>query len=280
MGASIYPGTQEAAKILDSLKKRVVSLPIRPRLSVVMVGNDARSEAYIKRKQQAAHSVEVEVAVVRPEPTQGSVLDAVGKLGDDREVHGIIVQLPVPDGVHKEEILAVIPPEKDVDGLNPTNLGRLMLGLPCHTPATVKAIMAALDYANFALSGARVGIVGYGVLVGRPLSALLLQKGATVTVCTLTERNLAAVLKTKDVIIAAAGKAHLITPGMVKPGAIVIDVGISSMGGKLLGDVHPNVAKKASFITPVIGGIGPVNVACLLENTVQSCERTCASRSR
>lgn len=270
MPATIFNGKYEANLILARIGDEIVGFKSNPQLAIVMVGDDARSEAYIARKQAAAQSVGIDVKIVRLPAQTKSILAEISRLNSDATVHGIILQLPVPGGVDAYLLLAAIDHRKDVDGLCPENQGRLALELPGHVPATVRAVLLALKSSGTNLAGSSVCLVGHGILVGRPLGVLLPTMGATVSICTEQTSNLSDHTQQADIIISAAGRAGLISPKMVKPGAVVIDIGISVIEGKLVGDVEPKVAEIARFLTPSVGGIGPVTVAMLMQNTVNA----------
>lgn len=244
-------------------------------LATVLVGEDPPSQRYVKMKQKDAAEVGMEGRHVGlpADASQEQVLDAVGSLANDPSVHGILVQLPLPSGLDTDAVLDVLPPAKDVDGLTDRNLGRLVRGLESHVPCTPRGVMRLLEFYDLATSGKRAVVVGRSVLVGQPVALLLARKGvdATVTIAHSRTPNLAAVVRDADIVVAAAGQAHMITADMVKPGATVIDVGISRTEAGLVGDVdYDAVRDVAGAITPMPGGTGPMTRACLLENTLDA----------
>jgi methylenetetrahydrofolate dehydrogenase (NADP+) / methenyltetrahydrofolate cyclohydrolase len=242
-----------------------------PGLATVLVGDDPASQVYVgnKRKQTEAvgmRSVHEELGAGTPED---ELLELIESLNDDDSVDGILVQLPLPEQIDQDEIVARIDPAKDVDGLTPVNAGRLAQGRPGLVPCTPRGVIELIAHAGTALEGAEAVIVGRSILVGRPLVGLLLGENATVTVCHSRTRDLAAVCSRADVLIAAVGSPRLIGAGMVKPGATVIDVGINRTDDGLVGDVDFEAASEvAGSITPVPGGVGPMTIAMLLSNTL------------
>ncbi|MDD1696494.1 MAG: bifunctional methylenetetrahydrofolate dehydrogenase/methenyltetrahydrofolate cyclohydrolase FolD [Methanoregula sp.] len=275
----------DGKKIADTrqkiLKEEILSTGLCPRLATVIVGNDPASQMYIRMKHRACEqvgigSMGVELAA---DATTGQVLKAVTQLNNDADVHGILIQLPLPKQVESERIIAAVRPDKDVDGFHPFNLGLLFSGRPRFVPCTPKGIMTLLAEYKIELAGTRAVVIGRSIDVGRPMSALLTNADATVTVCHSKTRDLAKELNRADILISAIGKAHFITREMVKPGAVVIDVGINQLNGKLVGDVDfESVKEIASAITPVPGGVGPMTIATLMENTYRAAiVRTCES---
>ena len=258
-----------------------------PGLTVVLVGDDAPSAVYVRGKEKASQEAGFKGRVMHlPETTpESEVLAIVHHLNADGAVHGILVQLPLPDHIDSDLITSAISPDKDVDGLHPMNLGKLLTGSPGFIPATPLGIQRILVEEGVELSGAQVVICGRGSLVGRPLSVLLSQRGpganATVTLCHTGTRNLARVARGADVLIAAMGQAEVITADMIKPGAVIIDAGTSRMndptrkrGYRLSGDVaFGEVSQVASAITPVPGGVGPLTIAMLLQNSLRAASR-------
>lgn len=242
-------------------------------LATVLVGVDKPSQVYVRMKQRKAeeagmHSRHVELG---EEATQGEVENAVQRLVDDPEVHGILVQLPLPDGLDPEPVLALIPPEKDVDGLTERSMGRLVRGLPGHVPCTPLGVMRLMERYGVEVSGKRAVVVGRSTLVGLPQVLLLGRKGvdATVTLAHSRTADLAAVCREADIVVAAAGQARMITVDHVKPGAAVLDVGISRTEEGMVGDVDFDAVQEvAGAVTPMPGGTGPMTIACLLQNTL------------
>ncbi len=281
MAAVILDGKATAASFRADLATRVAALKargIQPGLGTVLVGQDPGSVSYVAGKHRDC--AEVGVASLRydlPETaTQADVLRAVQELNNAAECTGFIVQLPLPRGLDANAILEAMDPDKDADGLHPMNLGRLVLGIDAPLPCTPRGCVELLRAYDVPLSGAEVVVVGRGVTVGRPLGLLLTRKSenATVTLCHTGTKDVAQHLKRADIIVAAAGVAHMITPDVVKPGAAVLDVGITRVDDKLLGDVHPDVRNVAGFVAPMPGGTGPMTRAMLLANVVEAAERS------
>lgn len=290
MTAQILDGKTTAAAIKAELKERVAKLAERgivPGLGTVLVGEDPGSVAYVGGKHRDC--AEVGIASIRvdlPETaTQAEVEEAIDRLNVDPACTGYIVQLPLPDGIDTNAILERIDPAKDADGLHPTNLGRLVLrvGEELHSslPCTPRGIVELLDRHGVSLSGKDVVVLGRGVTVGRSIGLLLGRKdiNATVTTTHTRTKDLAEKVRAADVVVAAAGVKHMVTPDMVKPGAVVIDVGVTREPNpdkpgrfRTLGDVHPDVAQVASWISPNPGGVGPMTRAMLLANVVDACE--------
>ncbi|MEY4347614.1 MAG: hypothetical protein RIS43_33 [Actinomycetota bacterium] len=281
MSAVILDGKATAAAVRADLATRVAALKARgviPGLGTILVGQDPGSVSYVAGKHRDC--AEVGVASLRydlPEnATQQDVLQAVQELNSSAECTGFIVQLPLPRGLDANAILEAMDPMKDADGLHPMNLGRLVLGIEAPLPCTPRGCVELLRAYDVPLAGAEVVVVGRGVTVGRPLGLLLTRKSenATVTLCHTGTKDVAQHLKRADIIVAAAGVAHMITPELVKPGAAVLDVGITRVGDQLLGDVHPEVQQVAGFVAPMPGGTGPMTRAMLLANVVEAAERS------
>ena len=242
----------------------------QPRLAVVTANDDGGSAAYVRSIAAAAdrHGIACDVARTG---TAAGILATLTSLADDPEVHGIILQTPLPEGADLAALAAVIPPAKDVDGASPESIGRLVAGLPAFAPATAEAVLALLDHYGVELRGRRAVVVGRSVVVGKPAAHLLLDRNATVTICHSRTADLPAITRQADVLVAAVGRAGLIGPGYVSPGTTVIDVGTNAApGGGLAGDVDPAVAGVAAALTPVPGGVGPVTTALLLQHVVQA----------
>lgn len=285
MTATILDGKALAAQVRTELKAQVAELGKRgivPGLAVVLVGDDPASAVYVRSKEKAAAEVGVRTYDVRlPASTsQAELLDVVRRFNEDEAVDGILVQLPLPAHIDPDLIQDATRPEKDVDGFHPDNIGRLAQGRPRFVAATPKGCMRLLAEAKVAVEGKKAVVVGRSNIVGKPMSMLLINESATVTLCHSRTRDLAAELRDADIVIAAVGRAGLIRGEWIKPGAVVIDVGTNrSAEGKLVGDVEfAAAAERASAITPVPGGVGPMTIASLLENTVASAEMR-ASRS-
>ncbi|MCC6310507.1 MAG: bifunctional 5,10-methylene-tetrahydrofolate dehydrogenase/5,10-methylene-tetrahydrofolate cyclohydrolase [Trueperaceae bacterium] len=262
-----------AAAVAD-LQAAVAGLAYRPQLVFVRVGEDPASAYYVRSKEKLAAKVGVRSrTVVLPEGTGAEALLAlVAELNADDDVDGILVQLPVP-GVDPTRVLAAIDPAKDVDGLNPVNVGRLWSGGDALVPATPLGVLALLDHYAVPLAGKRAVVVGRSNLVGKPLAALLLQRDATVTIAHSRTRDLGALTREADVLVAAVGRPRLITPDMVKPGSAVLDVGLTREDGAIVGDVHPGVAGVAGYLTPMPGGTGLMTVVMVIANTLTAARR-------
>lgn len=267
-------GKEVAEKILIELKIKVASLPKKPSLGIISIGEDPASRVYIKKKIKAAEEIGIIAKhyALNENIEEKELLNLIEKLNLDSEMDGFIVQLPLPKQICEERIIESVSPEKDVDGFHPFNQGKMFQGIinsDSLLPATPLGIMKLLEYYQIELEGKNVVIVGRSNIVGKPLAALLLYKNATVTMAHSRTQNLAEHTQTADIIIAAVGKPNLITAEMVKQGAIVIDVGINRVDGKLVGDVDfEKVKDKAAYITPVPGGVGPMTVAMLMHNLI------------
>ena len=280
MTATILDGKATAARIKEELRQRVEVLHargIRPGLGTVLVGDDPGSHAYVGGKHRDCAEVGIEsIRVDLPaDSSQAEVEAEVARLNADPSVTGYIVQLPLPQGLDANRVLELMDPTKDADGLHPMNLGRLVLGVDAPLPCTPRGIVELLRAYSVPIAGAHVVVVGRGVTVGRPLGLLLTRKSenATVTLCHTGTRDIGAELKRADIIVAAAGVPHLVTPDLVKPGAAVLDVGITRTDAGLVGDVHPDVREGAGFLAPMPGGTGPLTRAMLLANVVEAAER-------
>jgi methylenetetrahydrofolate dehydrogenase (NADP+)/methenyltetrahydrofolate cyclohydrolase len=279
MTATILDGKATATLVKADLRVRVDALRergIMPGLGTVLVGDDPGSHAYVGGKHRDC--AEVGIASVRvdlPEDTTQEDLDAeIGRLNEDPSITGYIVQLPLPKHLDANRVLTLMDPAKDADGLHPTNLGRLVLGEPAPLPCTPRGIVELLRRYDVEINGAEVVVVGRGVTVGRPLGLLLTRKSenATVTLCHTGTRHLADHLRRADIIVAAAGVPHLVTSGLVRPGAAVLDVGITRTEAGLVGDVAPDVKDVAAFVAPMPGGVGPMTRAMLITNVVEAAE--------
>jgi methylenetetrahydrofolate dehydrogenase (NADP+)/methenyltetrahydrofolate cyclohydrolase len=241
-------------------------------LATVLVGEDAASQIYIRRKHEAAEEVGIQSTDVRlpDDTTQDDLLERIAELNGDSSVHGILVQLPLPDQLDEAAIIRAVDPAKDVDGLHPLNAGQLYLGRPTLVPATPVGIMALLAEYDIELTGARAVVVGRSDIVGKPVAHLLLQQHATVTICHSRTRDLARETLDADVLVVAVGHSALVTADMVKVGATVVDVGMNRTEAGLTGDVDPAAMDVAGHMTPVPGGVGPMTIASLLANTVRA----------
>ena len=283
MGRTI-DGKAVAAAVRGEVRERAARLAARgiePGLATVLVGDDRASQIYVGSKERACGEVGIRSFGHRlpASISQAELLDLIVRLGRDDRVHGILVQLPLPAPLEAQPIIEVIPPAKDVDGLHPVSQGRLLAGQPGMRPCTPLGVMRLLDETGVQLRGARAVVVGRSLLVGKPVALLLLERHATVTMCHSRTADLAGEVGRADVLVAATGKAGLVRGDWVRPGAVVIDVGINrGADGKLTGDVEFGpAAERASHITPVPGGVGPMTVAMLLANTVTAAERAAAA---
>lgn len=280
--ATLLDGRAVSRQLLDECGSRSARLEERfgvtPHLAVLLVGDDPASAIYVGAKERACRRSGVRSTVVRlpGSSTTAQVSDAVRGLAEDPAVHGIIVQLPLPDGIDPTEVLERIPPEKDADGFHLYNVGSLFLGASVFPPCTPEGVMRLLDSAEIPLEGANVVVIGASNIVGKPMAVMALLREATVTICHARTRDLAEHTRTADVVICAAGQPSLITGDMVKDGVVVVDVGINRIeDGSVIGDVDfPSVAAKASHISPVPGGVGPMTVAVLITNTIRAAERS------
>ena len=241
-------------------------------LATVLVGDDAASEIYIRRKHEAAREAGITAHDhhLPAETTEDELLALIAELNGDDSVDGILVQLPLPGQIDEERALRAVDPIKDVDGFHPASAGQLYLDDPTFVPATPLGIMALLEEYDVPLEGARAVVIGRSTIVGKPAALLLLRANATVTICHSRTRDLAAHVGEADVVVAAVGKADVVTAEMVKPGSVVIDVGMNRTEDGLRGDVDPAAAERAVLITPVPGGVGPMTIAMLLRNTIKA----------
>ena len=280
MTATILDGKATAAAIKSELAVRVARLAevgVVPGLGTVLVGDDPGSHSYVAGKHRDCAEVGITSHRVDlpADASQQQVDEAILRLNEDPTCTGYIVQLPLPKGLDEARALELIDPEKDADGLHPTNLGRLVLNILAPLPCTPRGIVELLRRYDVPVRGAEVTVIGRGVTVGRPLGLLLTRKSenATVTLCHTGTRDIAAHTRGADIVVAAAGVAHLVTADMVKPGAAVLDVGITRTETGLVGDVHPEVREVAGFVAPMPGGVGPMTRAMLILNVVEAAER-------
>jgi methylenetetrahydrofolate dehydrogenase (NADP+)/methenyltetrahydrofolate cyclohydrolase len=290
MTAKIIDGKQVAADMREELKAEVAELKKRgivPGLGVILVGEDPASQSYVTAKERACEEIGIysDDNHLDADTSQQKLLALIRKMNRDPKISGILVQLPLPDGLNEAEVLLAIDPAKDVDGFHPMNVGKMVVGEKAFLPCTPHGVIQLLIRNGVALNGAEVVIVGRSNIVGKPLANMLIQKNdtgnATVTVCHTRTKDLAAHTKRADIVIAAAGKPNTVTADMVKDGAVVIDVGVNRVedatkkaGYRLVGDVDFDAVKeKASLITPVPGGVGPMTITMLLYNTVESAKR-------
>lgn len=283
MTARIIDGKALSATIKADVAKRVIDLKkkgVTPGLAVVLVGDNPASAVYVRNKAAACEKAGLTSKVIRLESdvSEDQLLDVVKKLNDDASIHGILVQLPLPPHIRPGKVIETIAVAKDVDGFHVNNAGLLMTGRPSIRPCTPYGIMKMLEAEGATVWGAEAVIVGASNIVGKPMAMLLLAAGATVTLCNSKTRDLSAQTRRADILVVATGKPGIIKGDMIKPGAIVIDVGINrNADGKLMGDVEFDSAKNvAGAITPVPGGVGPMTIAMLLVNTLEAAERNTA----
>lgn len=271
----ILNGKELASKIRTSLKNEVKSLQddysITPGLAVILVGDDSASKTYVAMKARACKEVGI-YSITHEMPntiSQKQIIETIEKINQNDLIHGLLVQLPLPKHLDTEEIIEAIDPQKDVDGFHPFNFGRLVIGHDSFAPCTPLGVITLLKEYNIDLSGANACVVGASNIVGKPLAAMLLNEGATVDLCHILTQDLAAHTKRADIVLVGVGKAGLLTKDMIKDGAVIVDIGTNRCeDGRLVGDVDfEQVSQKASFITPVPGGVGPMTIATLLQNT-------------
>jgi len=275
----IIDGKKLSAEIKEEVKAEVENLNktlnIRPSLATILVGNNPASEIYVNLKHKACEECKINSLVERfPETiTEKELLEKIYELNNNKDINGILVQMPLPRHINPAKIMSAILPLKDVDGFNPVNSGKIANNDETLAPCTPKGVIYMLEKYNIKIEGSEVVIINHSAVVGKPLALMLLNRNATVTVCHIFTKNLKEHTLKADILISAVGKPNLITEDMVKDGAIVIDVGISRSNNKVVGDVDfENVKNKASFITPVPGGVGPMTIAMLLKNTVNACK--------
>lgn len=277
MTARIIDGAAIAASFRARLADKVAALRYRPGLAVVLVGDDPASAVYVRTKDKAANAAGIAARTIRlPVTTATSdLLERIAQLNADEAIDGILVQLPLPTHINTQTVLEAVDPAKDVDGFHPLNVGRLASGHPTLVPCTPLGIIKLLHESGIPLEGERALIAGRSTIVGRPVVSLLLAANATVTVAHSRTRDLPAECRRASIVVAAVGRPELIRGDWIAPGATVIDVGINRLpSGKLVGDVaFTEAAEVAGAITPVPGGVGPMTIACLLENTVTAAER-------
>ncbi len=272
----LLDGRAVAGEIRRELARRVASLPRPPGLAVILVGDDPASEVYVRQKEKACREVGIASRLYRfPASAETEeLLELIGRLNEDPAVDAILVQSPVPPQVDFEALVRAIDPEKDADGFHPLNLGRMLRGLPGLRPCTPRGVMELLERYSISARGRKACVVGRSLIVGRPLALMLLSADATVTVCHRHTTDLAFHTSQADILCVAVGKPGLITRDMVKKGAVVVDIGITRVNGRVVGDVDPGVREVAGALIPVPGGVGPMTVAMLLSNTVEAaCRR-------
>ena len=279
MSAKIIDGKQVAARCREELKQQVAALRARgiiPGLAVILVGEDPASQVYVRNKHRACEELGIhsEQYTLPADTDRQTLLDLIMELNGREEIDGILVQLPLPGHLDEKEILSAIDPAKDVDSFHPQNVGRLVIGDYFFAPCTPSGILTLIDSAGVDLTGKECVVIGRSNIVGKPMALMLLHRNATVTVCHSKTRDLPSVTRRADVLISAVGKAGIVTADMVKPGAVVIDVGMNrNQAGKLCGDVDfESVSRVAGYLTPVPGGVGPMTITMLLRSTVLSAQ--------
>ena len=279
MAAKILDGAAMALEVEKELKQRVDALReknVVPGLCVILVGNDPASQTYVANKEKACARLGIHSQTLRMgvETTQAELEAAIERANEDEAIHGILVQLPLPAHLDEHRALALIRPEKDVDGFHAVNMGRLARGEDCVVACTPKGALHMLKAAGVPIAGKNAVVIGRSNIVGKPMALLLLQENATVTICHSRTENLAEYTRRADILVAAVGKPRFVTADMVKEGAAVLDVGINRVDGKLCGDVDFEAVKeKAGWISPVPGGVGKMTIAMLMENTVSAAEK-------
>ena len=275
MPAQIIDGRAIAQKLREQIKNRVEKINesgIIPGLAVVLVGDDPASQIYVNNKVKACRECNIKSEVIKLPVTTSEeyLLQEIENLNQRTDVHGILVQLPLPNQIRERVIIEALKPEKDVDGLHPFNQGKLFAGNPGLVPCTPYGCLKLIESTGTAISGKKAVIIGRSNLVGKPMAALLLKENATVTICHSRTQNLASITQSADILVVAIGQPNFITVEMVKPGSLVLDVGINRLpNGKLTGDVDfPAVRERAAWLSPVPGGVGPLTITMLLENTL------------
>ena len=279
MSAKIIDGKQVAARCREELKRQIAALRARgiiPGLAVILIGEDPASQVYVRNKHRACEELGIhsEQYTLPADTNRQTLLDLITELNGREEIDGILVQLPLPGHLDEKEILSAIDPAKDVDSFHPQNVGRLVIGDYFFAPCTPSGILTLIDSAGVDLTGKECVVIGRSNIVGKPMALMLLHRNATVTVCHSKTRDLPSVTRRADVLISAVGKAGFVTADMVKPGAVVIDVGMNrNQAGKLCGDVDfESVSRVAGYLTPVPGGVGPMTITMLLRSTVLSAQ--------
>ncbi|MBS4222380.1 bifunctional methylenetetrahydrofolate dehydrogenase/methenyltetrahydrofolate cyclohydrolase FolD [Lederbergia citrea] len=286
MTAKIIDGKEISAKIRKELEQEVSALTeagIKPGLAVILVGNNQASRTYVTSKQKSCKAIGMKSLLIElPEDVEEQILlNKIAELNSQNDIHGILVQLPLPPHISEEKVIETISPSKDVDGFHPVNIGKMMTGQDTFLPCTPFGVMQMLKHEQIAVAGKHAVIVGRSNIVGKPAGQLLLNENATVTYCHSKTPDLATFTKKADILVAAVGRAKMITADYIKDGAVVIDVGMNrDENGKLCGDVDfEQAAPKAGFITPVPGGVGPMTITMLLYNTVKSAKNVLNNRN-
>jgi methylenetetrahydrofolate dehydrogenase (NADP+)/methenyltetrahydrofolate cyclohydrolase len=280
MSAQIISGKEVAAEIRAALTEEVSGLKeqgIHPGLAVILIGDDPASHSYVKGKEKACHEIGIYSEVVRRDAsiTQEELLGMIEEYNKNPNIHGILVQLPLPKHISEKAVIDAISPEKDVDGFTPINVGNMLIGDDCYLPCTPHGIIELIKRSGQGIEGKHAVVIGRSNIVGKPVAMLLLQENATVTVAHSRTKDLAAITRQADILVVAVGRAEMIGVDHVKPGAVVIDVGVNrNEHGKLVGDVHfESVKEVASYLTPVPGGVGPMTITMLMKNTVEAAKK-------
>lgn len=275
--AEIIDGKALSLELREAMKEEVTKLKavgIHPKLTVVLVGNHPASKSYVNGKKKACHEtgIDSEILELSTSVTETELLQQIHKLNNDPTVHGILVQLPLPDHIQEQKVIEAIRPEKDVDGFHPVNIGRMMTGMDTFLPCTPYGIITMLQSKSIPIKGQHAVVIGRSNIVGKPVAQLLLNHHATVTICHSQTKDLKNHTKQADILIVAIGKAHVVDESYIKEGATVIDVGINRLdNGTLTGDVDfQNVKEKAAYLTPVPRGVGPMTITMLLKNTIKA----------
>ena len=271
-------GKALSAKVRGEILEKARALTAagtRPGLAVILVGEDPASQVYVRNKEKACAECGFysEKYVLPAETSQQALLELVEELGRNPSIHGILCQLPLPAHISEQAVIAAIPPEKDVDAFHPANVGHIMIGDFDFLPCTPAGVMELLDAYGIDPKGKRCVVIGRSNIVGKPMAMLLLHRHGTVTICHSRTQGLADICREADILVAAVGRAHFVSPDMVKPGAAVIDVGMNRVDGKLCGDVDPAAAAVAGYLTPVPGGVGPMTITMLMKNTLRAAEK-------
>lgn len=270
---TIIDGKKISEKILQDLSQKISCLDKKPKLTVILVGDDPASQLYVGLKEKAAKKIGIESLVIKYPSTvsEDELINKIIELNNDSETTAILVQIPLPEHISERKILQTISPKKDVDGITPENIGKISIGVkPFAYPCTPKGIIRLLDEYGILLEGQHAVVIGRSNIVGKPISQMLLNRNATVTVCHSKTKNLEEIIKTADIVVSAVGKPKIIRKEMLKNNSVVIDVGTSKLDSKMVGDVdYKNVFEWVSFITPVPGGVGPMTIASLMENTFE-----------
>ncbi|GAA4709806.1 bifunctional methylenetetrahydrofolate dehydrogenase/methenyltetrahydrofolate cyclohydrolase FolD [Brevibacillus fulvus] len=280
MSAIVIDGKETAKQIREELAKEVAELKnkgLTPHLTVILIGDDPASHSYVKGKEKGSQEIGISSEVIRYPDTisQDELLAKIAELNENPNVHGILVQLPLPPHIAEEAVIEAIDPAKDVDGFHPVNIGNMVIGNDTLLPCTPYGIIELIKRTGTEISGKHAVVIGRSNIVGKPVSSLLLRENATVTICHSRTRNLQELTRQADILVVAIGKPHVIGKEHVAPGAVVIDVGVNRIeSGKLVGDVKFDEVKEiAGYLTPVPGGVGPMTITMLLQNTVKAAKR-------